>query len=132
MELTRKYELTDALERALSANIRKACAAFLRARPEFYACELNERILFSAMEAADYLSPTSVSSWEIVYSENRDKLIEAPDVRKQTRRVAPAAPAPTSLTLKEINSWTAKHLQNEVERSPRRAAEIDSVLSSGR
>jgi hypothetical protein len=127
VDLEKRYEKAEAAERARGANIRRTIAQFLRVHPELYCCEENERILFKAMEEADHLSPTSVSSWEIVYAENRDKLVEAPVVRKQSpRRSAPAA---TGLTRAEVEGWTAKKLQAEMESSTRRAQEIDAALS---
>lgn len=126
-ELDEKYRAAQRANEAVGKRIRQVIAMFLKAHPEIYCCEENERILFSAMEAAEELSPTSLASWEILYAENRSKLIEAPAVRKQTpRRVAPAA---TGLTREEVNSWSANRLQREMESSPRRAAEIEAALS---
>jgi hypothetical protein len=128
MGLEQKFQHADDAKRARGASIRKALATFLRNHPEFYPCEHNEQVMFAAMESPenDHLTPTGVSSWEILYSENRDKLIEAHATRKQAaHRTPPAAPG---LTRQEVESWTAKQLQRELE-SPRRAAEIEAALS---
>jgi hypothetical protein len=124
--LEQRYEKADAAERAIGANIRRTIAQFLRLHPELHCCEENERILFKAMAESDELSPTSLPSWEILYAENRDKLVEAPTVRKQSVRRAVSVP---SLTRAEVEGWSAKKLQAEIESSPRRASEIDAALA---
>jgi hypothetical protein len=128
-QLERKYVKAEEIEKARGARIRKAIDVFVKNHPELYCSEANERILLSAMDAADYLNPTLVSSWEIIYAENREKLQQAPAVRKQSeRRVSLASPAPT-LTREEIETWSADKIRRECERSDRRAQEIEAALS---
>lgn len=118
-------------EQAVVANIRKACAEFMRRNPEYVPSQRNEQILFDAMRSPenDHLSPTSVPSWEDVWAQVRDQIERRPAARRQApRRQPPAAPVST-LTEKEIDSWSAKELQKQYESSPRRAAEIDAALS---
>jgi hypothetical protein len=132
MELETKYRHAEAAERALGANIRKAIAAFLKLHPECPRTEQAEKVLFAAMDAPenDHQDPTKVSCWEDVYAQCRGKLEPPPVVRKQTLRHA--APAATGLTRETVESWSSKRLQSEMESSPRRAAEIEAALSSGR
>jgi hypothetical protein len=129
MSLENKYQQADASERARGANIRKAIAAFLKLHPECPRTEQAEKILFVAMDAPenDHQNPATVASWEDVYAQVRGKLEQPPAVRKQTpRRVAPAA---TGLTRDEVNSWSSKQLQREMESSPNRAEEIEAALA---
>jgi hypothetical protein len=132
MGLEQRYEQANAAERALKEKIWKAAAEFVRRHPEFVPSAANEKILIDCMSAPenDHLSPSSISSWEDTYAQCREKLYEAPAARKPAPRRA--APATTGLTGDEVNSWTSKQLQRELEKSPRRAAEIEAALSSGR
>jgi hypothetical protein len=127
-ELEEKYRAAQKADEATGKRIRAAIAVFLKRHPELHCCEANEKTLFRAMEEADYLNPETVSSWEILYAENRNKLIdEAPAARKQTpRRPTPAA---TGLTRAEVDSWSSKELQRQMESSQRRAEEINAVLA---
>jgi hypothetical protein len=128
VSLENRYQLADADERALKAKIWKAAAEFVRRHPEFVPSAANERIIIDCMCAPenDHLTFLSVSSWEDAYAQCREKLQEAPVVRKQARRPAPVM---GGLTREEINSWSAKKLQAEMESSSRRAAEIEAALA---
>jgi hypothetical protein len=129
MGLEQRYEQADSAERARGGNIRKAIAAFLKLHPECPRTEQAETLLFAAMDAPenDHQDPTRAASWEDVWAQVREKLEQPPAVRKQApRRGAPAA---TGLTSKEVNAWSAKQLQREMESSPRRAAEIEAALN---
>jgi len=126
MDLETKYQAAQSTNDAIVGNIRRACAEFMRRHSEYIASQRNEQILFAAMSSPenDHLSPTSVASWEDVYAQCREQLDQRPVVRRQVS----AAPV-SKLTVKEIDGWTAKELQRQIESSPRRAAEIELALS---
>src|SRR5205807_2376844 len=126
MDLESKYQFAQSANDAIVANIRRACAELMRRHPDYVPSQRAEDILFAAMSAPenDHLSPTSVASWEDVYAQCRNQLEQRTVVRRQVNA------APTSkLTVKEIDGWSAVELQKQIESSPRRAAEIESVLS---
>jgi hypothetical protein len=129
MELEARYNAAQSASDATVANIRRACSAFMRQHPEFVPSQRNEQILFAAMSAPenDHLSPTSVSSWEEVYAQNR-VLLDRDKPRSVARRRPSAAPV-SGLTYAEIDSWSAARLGKALE-SPALAAEIEKVLSS--
>jgi hypothetical protein len=119
----------DAAERALGVKIRKAIADFLKLHPKCPRTERAERIMFAAMDAQenDHQDPTRVGCWEDVFAQVRNQLEQPPPVRKQAPRLA--APAASRLTRAEVESWSAKKLQAEMESSSSRAAEIEAALS---
>jgi hypothetical protein len=125
MSLEQQYESADALEKAKAEEIRRACAQFIAATPDFWPTPENERIMFEAICSPenDYLKPTRAADWKEVFAQVRDRLAEKPISRRQ--------PARSSLTRAEINSWSAKELQRQIESNPRREAEINAVLSRG-
>jgi hypothetical protein len=133
MELEARYEAAQYASDATVANIRRACAAFMRQHPEFVPSARNEQILFAAMSAPenDHLSPTSVASWEDVYAQNRE-LIDRFDKPRPVARRRPSVAPVSTLTYEEIDGWDAVRLRKELERSPARAAEIEEVLSRKR
>jgi hypothetical protein len=121
--LEEKYAEKERNDQALVANIRKACAQFMAATPAYYATTENERWMFHTLEANDHLSPTSAASWSECFALCRNRLESRPAERRQHS----AAPV-SRLTEKEIDSWSAKELERQLQ-SPRRAAEIEEVLS---
>jgi hypothetical protein len=128
MGLENKYRQADDTARALKAKIWKAAAEFVRLHPEFLPSAANEKILLDCMGAPenDHLNPVHVSAWEDAYAQSRGKLYEPPAVKRQPRRAAPVAPV---LTRAEVDSWSAKQLQREMESSPHRAEEIEAALA---
>jgi hypothetical protein len=80
MGLKQRYEAAQSASDATAANIRRACAEFIRQHPEFVPSQRAEEILFAAMSAPenDHLSPTSVSSWEDIYAQCRNQLEQRP------------------------------------------------------
>jgi hypothetical protein len=129
MGLEQRYQQADAAERARGAKIRKAIAAFLELHPECPRTEQAEKIMFAAMESPenDFQDPTRVGCWEDIFAQVRNQLEQPPTVRKQApRRSAQAA---TGLTRDEVNSWSSKQLQREMESSPARQQEIEAALA---
>src|SRR5947208_574341 len=121
MDLIEKYRSAEDAENATVAKIRKACAAFMAATPDFYPTPENEATMFRTMQEHDELRPTSVAGWSECFALCRDDLKERPATHRQ--RSAPA------LTEAEINSWSAVRMQKEIESSPRREREIETALS---
>jgi hypothetical protein len=124
MELEARYERAQDNQDAIVANIRKACAQFMAATPDYLPTAENERWMFHTLEQHDHLSPTSAASWSECFAICRNRLEERPVSRRQHT----AAPV-SKLTEKEIDTWSARELQRQIELSPRRAAEIEQVLS---
>jgi hypothetical protein len=122
MSLEARYERAQDNQDAIIANIRKACAQFMAATPDYLPTAENERWMFHTLESNE-LSPTSAASWSECFALCRNRLEERPVARRQHS----AAPV-SKLTEKEIDSWSAKELERQLQ-SPRRAAEIEEVLS---
>ena len=125
MDLENKYEAAQSASDAMVANIRRTCSAFMSKTPEYLPTARNEALMFQTMEEHDELSPTSVVSWSLCFDLCRNELEQRPAARKQTV----SAPT-TGLTYAEIDGWSSVKLQKEIESSPRRAAEIEFVLSN--
>ena len=124
MGLEQRYEAAQSASDATIANIRRACSAFMSKTPDYLPTARNEALMFQTMEENDYLSPTSAASWSECFALCRNRLEERPLARKHSV----AAPVST-LTEKEIDTWSSKELQRQIESSPRRAAEIEAALS---
>jgi hypothetical protein len=129
MSLENKYQQADAAQRAKGMKIRAAIASFLKLHPECPRTEQAEKIMFAAMESPenDWQDPTNVASWEDIWAQCRNKLETPPAARKQTPRRA--APPTTGLTRAEVDSWSSKELQRQMESSQRRSEEINAALS---
>jgi len=122
--LEEKYADKERDGQAVVENIRRACSVFMSRTPDYYATASNEARMFRTMEENDFLSPTSAASWAECFAMCRNELEQRPAIRKQ-----PSAALASKLTRAEIDSWSARELQKQIESSPRRAAEIELVLS---
>ena len=123
MDLENKYRAAQEADEAVVTNIRKACAEFMRRRPEYLPSKRNEDILFAAMRSPenDHLVPTTVASWEDVYAQVREKL----EVKPRRERSAPANGK--RLTHDELDQMSAAQYQRRLESDPTFEEQVNAL-----
>ena len=77
------------------------------------------------MRTEEGSNPMRATDWSVAYSRFLF-LYDRP--RPVARKQSVAAPV-SKLTYEEVDGWSGERLRKELERSPARAAEIESVLS---
>jgi hypothetical protein len=122
MDLEKQYRAAQEADEAVVAKIKKACAAFMAATPDFYSIPENEATMFRTMQDHDELRPTSVAGWSECFALCRDDLKERPATRRQSR------PASVKrLTHDDIDRMSAIQYQRRLESDPSFAEQVNAL-----
>jgi len=122
MDLEEKYRAAQEADEAVVAKIKKACAAFVAAAPDYYPTPENEATMFQTMQEHDELKPTSVAGWSECFALCRDDLKERPATRRQSRPVQVKR-----LTHDDIDRMTSVEYLRRYEGDPSFAEQVNAL-----